>query len=229
MVEIDAKNKDFKAVSAAVKEAVAKGDSVTLRNAGKIYGIGAGFKKAKIKVVGDAGDYLGIVNAGGEIEVDGNAGNFVGDNMNSGLIKVNGNAGYGVGMYPYGGIIYVKGNAGDFSGTMNKGATIVIGGNVGLEVGTYMTAGKLVVAGNAGKNFGNFFIRGTIYLGGKAESLGHNVKQTELCKEDIEDLKKMLEASGIKADATKFKKYVPESEKPFYHKKPAKEATSCRS
>ncbi len=229
MVDIDAKGKDYKAVANAVKEAVSKGSPVTLKNAGSIYGIGAGFKDAKIKVIGDAGDYLGVVNAGGEIIVEGNAGNFCGDNMNQGKIVVTGNTGYGAGMYPYNGTLYVKGNAGSFTATMNKGATIVVGGNVGDEVGTYMTAGKLIVLGNAGKDFGNFFIRGTIYLGGKAQSLGHNVKPVELCKEDITELKRILDDAGFKFDVTKLKKYVPESEKPFYgHKKPVKEAGTCR-
>jgi len=229
MVDIDAKGKDFKAVSQAVKDAVAKGAPVVIKNAVGLYGLGAGQKSSKIKIVGDTGDYIGIVNAGGEIVVEGSVHNFVGDNMNSGKIVVTGSAGYGAGMYPYGGILYIKGDAGDFTATMNKGATIVIGGNVGDEVGTYMTAGKLIVLGNAGKDFGNYFIRGTIYLGGTAKRLGHNVKLVELCKDDIVELKKILDDAGFKFDVTKLKKYVPETEKPFYeHKKPAKEAVTCR-
>jgi glutamate synthase domain-containing protein 3 len=149
--------------------------------------------------------------------------------MITGKISVTGSTGYGAGMYCYGGTMFIKGDVGDFSSTMNKGATIVIGGNVGDEVGTYMTAGELIILGNAGKSLGNYIIRGAIYLQGEAKSLGNNIKEVPITDEEIKRFGSMFKAEGFDADPAKLKKYVPESDKPFYKaKKTEEEGESCR-
>lgn len=218
-VTVDAKGKELKDVSPQMRDAVSKGNNVVVKNADKLAGLGAGFRTGKIRVEGDAYDYVGAVNAGAEINISGKAHNFLGDNMTTGKITCAGDTGYGAGMYCYGGQLFVKGGAGDFTATMNKGATIVIGGNVGNEVGTYMTNGDLIILGNAGKSLGNFIIRGTIYLKGKAESYGNNVKEEPMTKDEMDRIGAILKAEGYNANPKDLKKLVPISNKPFYHPK----------
>ena len=212
---LDAKDLDLPQVSAALRR-LASSESVEIRNAAHLHGLCAGLKEGEYAIIGDAGDYLGVLNDGATIRVHGHVRNYVADNMTRGLVVVEGTAGYGAGLYPYGGTLVVHGSAGDFTATMNKGATILIAGSVGDEAGTYHLAGDFIVVGNAGLNFGNYLIRGNLYLGGECQSLGHNTRLDEMTKEDLQKLRRYFEEYDIRADVTRFRKIIAKSTKPFY-------------
>lgn len=213
---IDAKNKDLKAVNTKLKESV-NGVLVTVKNVSHLHGVAAGLKHGEIVIEGDAGDYVGVLNAGATVHVTNNAARYVADNMTAGTVIIDGDTDYGTGQYCYDGVVIVRGNSGDFTATMNKGATIIVCGNVGDEVGTYMLKGDLIVIGNAGEHFANYLIRGNVYIGGQWKSIGHNTKIAPLTDEDKAKLKAYFETYQIEADLATFKKIIAASEKPFYH------------
>ncbi len=212
---LDVKEMDLREASRLVKS-LPQDHPVEIANAAHLHGFLAGLKEGEYVVINDAGDYMGVLNDGAMIEITGRAGQYVGDNMTRGQIVVHGDAAYGAGLYPYGGTLLVHGNAGDFTATMNKGATIIVCGNVGDECGTYHLAGDFIVCGNAGLNFGNFLIRGTLYIAGEFASQGHNTRVEELTLEDEQKLRRLFEQYDISAEATKFRKLVAKSTKPFY-------------
>ncbi len=212
---IDAKSKELKEINRGIRESL-NGQAITVKNASHLHGLAAGLRHGQVAIQGDAGDYVGVLNAGADIHISANAGNYAADNMTSGAVIIRGDAGFGAGQYCYDGHVIIYGNAGDFTATMNKGATIIIVGDVGDEVGTYMLKGDLIVVGNAGKNFANFLIRGSVYIGGEWKSLGHNTKIEPLNKADVDKLQTYFDSYGINADPGTFKKIVAASEKPFY-------------
>ncbi len=216
MTAINAKSKKLKALSSQLKEALGD-EPVEVTNTKHLSGVAAGYKHGELIIKGDAGDYLGVLNAGATIKLTGNAGKYIADNMTAGTIIVDKNAGLGAGMYCYGGNLIVRGDAGDFTGTMNKGATILVVGDVGAEAGTYMLAGDLIVVGNAGENFANYLIRGNVFIGGDWETLGNNCDVVPLSEEDIDKLRALFETYKVESPITEFKKVVAASEKPFYH------------
>jgi len=216
MKTIDAKGKTLKIVNRALKQSL-NGQPVTVRNAGRVHGLAAGLRHGELIVRGNAGDYLGALNAGATITVTQDAGRYLADNMTAGLVVVEGRAEYGAAQYGYGGAVVVRGDAGDFTATMNKGATVIVCGNVGDDVGTYMLKGDLIVVGNAGERFANYLIRGSVYIGGAWKSLGHNTRAEPLSGEDVARLRAYFETYGIAADPGAFKKVVAASEKPFYN------------
>lgn len=216
MKTIDAKIKDLKSLNSALKESV-NGTPVKVKNAAHIHGLAAGMKHGEIIIESNAGDYVGVLNAGATIHVARNAGKYAADNMTAGTVIIDGSAEYGAGQYCYGGTIVIRGNAGDFTATMNKGATILVTGDVGDEVGTYMLKGDLVVVGNAGENFANYLIRGSVFIGGQWKSLGHNTRIEPLTEEDKARLRAYFETYQIEADPAVFRKIVAASEKPFYN------------
>lgn len=216
MKRIDAVNQDLKALNSALREAV-NGVPIIVENVSHIHGLAAGMRHGKIIVESNAGDYLGVLNAGASIEVTQNAGKYVADNMTAGTIVIDGDAEYGVGQYCYGGTIVVRGNAGDFTATMNKGAVIIVCGNVGDDAGTYMLKGDLIILGDAGENFANYLIRGNVYIAGQWKSLGHNTRIVPLTDEDHARLRAYFDTYQIQADPSLFKKIVAASEKPFYN------------
>ncbi|MCK4899918.1 MAG: hypothetical protein KAS38_14155 [Anaerolineales bacterium] len=215
MKTIDAKTKDLKTTSKALKEAL-NGQPVEVKNASHLHGLAGGLKHGEVIIRGEAGDYLGVLNDGTLIKVTDNAGQYAADNMTAGTLIVEGNAAYGAAQYCYGGTVVVHGNAGDFTATMNKGATVIIAGNVGDEAGTYMLNGDLIVAGDAGENFANYLIRGNVYIAGEWKSLGNNTRIEQLTVDDIDKLRALFYEYGIDSNPEGFKKIVAASEKPFY-------------
>ena len=212
---IDARACELRPVTTDLRAHLGEG-KVTVCDAEHLHGLAAGLKAGEVTILGNAGDYLGVLNDGATIHVTGNVGNYLADNMTHGTVIIEGNAGRGAAPYCYGGTVVVHGNAGDFTAVMNKGATVIIGGDVGNEVATYMLAGDLVIVGNAGKNLGNYLIRGNIYIAGNWETLGHNTKLEALTEADVTKLRAYLNQYGIEGDPAAFKKIVRLSEKPFY-------------
>ena len=192
MKTIDAKTKDLKTTSKALKEAL-NGQPVEVKNASHLHGLAGGLKHGEVIIRGEAGDYLGVLNDGTLIKVTDNAGQYAADNMTAGTLIVEGNAAYGAAQYCYGGTVVVHGDAGDFTATMNKGATVIIAGNVGDEAGTYMLNGDLIVAGDAGENFANYLIRGNVYIAGEWKSLGNNTRIEQLTVDDIDKLRALFD------------------------------------
>jgi len=212
---IDARACELRPVTTDLRAHLGEG-KVTVCDAEHLHGLAAGLKTGEMTILGNAGDYLGVLNDGATICVTGNVGNYLADNMTHGTVIVDGNAGRAAAPYCYGGTVVVRGNAGDFTAVMNKGATVIIGGDVGDEVATYMLNGDLVIAGNAGKNLGNYLIRGNIYIAGNWQTLGHNTRLEELTEADIAKLRAYFDQYGVKADPVAFRKIVRLSEKPFY-------------
>ena len=142
---IDAKTKDLKTLNSELKESI-NGVPVRVKNAAHLHGLAAGLKHGEVIIEGNAGDYVGVLNAGATIHVTEDVSRYVADNMTAGTVIIDGNADYGAGQYCYGGVVVIRGNAGDFTATMNKGATIIVTGDVGNDAGTYMLKGDLIVA-----------------------------------------------------------------------------------
>ena len=215
MNTIDATTKDMREVSRWIRGAQ-NGNTFTVKNAHHIHGLAAGLKHGEVVIQGDAGDYVGVLNAGADILVTANAGKYAGDNMTGGTLIIQGNAGFGAGQYCYDGNVILYGDAGDFTATMNKGATIIVAGNIGDDAGTYMLAGDLIVVGDAGETFANYLICGNIYIAGDWKSLGHNTMIESLTDDDIQKLQTYFDTYQIDADPNTFSKIVAASEKPFY-------------
>lgn len=216
MKTIDADKRSLKEVSGEVQAAL-PGEAVAVKNSAHLHGLGAGLRQGEIVVKGRAGDYLGVLNAGGTIVGSGDVGSFIADNMTAGTVLVSGDAGFGAAQYCYGGTVVIRGDAGDFCATMNKGATIIVCGNVGDDVGTYMLKGDLIILGDAGANLANCLIRGNVYIRGSWKSLGHNTRLEPLTDEDTSRLRALFDEYEIDAEPAAMKKIVAASEKPFYH------------
>jgi formylmethanofuran dehydrogenase subunit C len=135
-------------------------------------GIGAGMTGGRMRVIGDAGNFVGLGMFSGEIEVTGDTGHGLGTEMRGGVVRVAGSAGdYIGGAQPgssrgmTGGTIVVQGNAGDFVGSRMRRGLIAIGDSVGEYAGYKMLAGTIVVGGKCGSYAGAAMNRGTLWLG----------------------------------------------------------------
>ena len=135
----------------------------------RVKSLGAGMRKGRLSIFGNAGMHTGAGMVGGEIEVHGDAADWLGAEMRGGRIRVRGQAGDRVGV-PYaggqkgmrGGTILIDGSAGDEVGASMRRGLIAIGGSCGDFAGASMIAGSIFVFGPCGAWAGAGMRRGTI-------------------------------------------------------------------
>ena len=116
--------------TAGKEEKSAPSDAETITGTGQDY-IGEKLAAGKnIRVLGDAGDWIGYRMSGGEIRVEGNTGRETGNSMSGGEIYVEGDAKFLIGNFMSGGEIHVEGNAEDWTGHFMSGGILRIDGDV---------------------------------------------------------------------------------------------------
>ncbi|HYB09128.1 MAG TPA: formylmethanofuran dehydrogenase subunit C [Alphaproteobacteria bacterium] len=153
------------------------GDALVIAGAARrLDRIGAGMTQGKIIVDGDAGAYLGLGLAGGEIRVMGSVAFGAGTDMRDGKIHIASDAGDGVGgALPgatggmRGGVVIVSGRAGARCGYRLRRGLVAVSGDTAEACGARMVAGTIVVGGSMGSSAGAAMRRGSIVgLGGFA-------------------------------------------------------------
>ncbi|PCN49793.1 hypothetical protein B6U99_07890 [Candidatus Geothermarchaeota archaeon ex4572_27] len=127
---IDARQLSLREVNARIREAIARGLKVKVRNAKEVYGLAAGIDRGVVEVEGDVGERAAMLigrrerGVGPRIVINGNAGAYLADNAWAGEVIVHGSAGDYLGVYAYGGAIVVHGDAGHGVGQLLRGATV---------------------------------------------------------------------------------------------------------
>lgn len=178
-------------ISAAINNVIEEENEVHLDfrnfiNPHFISKIGYGFRRGKMKIVGNIGS-IGEYMRGGEIITIGNIQGPVGNTMYNGKITINGNVRGNVGRFMHGGLISVNGNVygnvGDvmFSPTglalrnniqtESEGGKIFVFGNVYGNVGIGMMRGEIDIKGNVYGNVGSFMSGGNIIIDGNVEGI----------------------------------------------------------
>jgi methylamine---glutamate N-methyltransferase subunit B len=168
-----------------------------------------------IEIAGHAGYYAAGMNKAATVVIDGNAGPGAAENMMSGRVEVRGFASGGAGASAHGGLLVIRGDAGLRCGISLKGADIVVGGDVGSFSGFMAQAGRMVVCGNAGEGLGDSLYEAVIYVHGEIRSLGADAHVQPMTSDDHAAVKSLLEAAGLKATLTEFKRVA--SARTLYH------------
>jgi Glutamate synthase domain 2 len=175
-------------------------------------------KGLTLNLIGDSNDYFGKGLSGGKLIV--HAPEDAGYNAEENIIIGN------VALYgATSGEAYIAGIAGERFCVRNSGATAVVEG-VGEHGCEYMTGGRAVILGPTGKNFAAGMSGGVAYVLDEENRLYKNLNKQlvsmELLSEknDIEELKKMIEkhveATGSKKGQKildSFEEYIPHFKK----------------
>jgi glutamate synthase domain-containing protein 3 len=88
-----------------------------------------------------------------------------------------------------------------------KGVDIVVGGDVGHMSAFMGQAGRLVVCGDAGDALGDSLYEARLYVAGAVKSLGADCVEKEVRPEHLAELTALLQAAGIDADPSSFRRY----------------------
>jgi glutamate synthase domain-containing protein 3 len=139
--------------------------------------------------------------------VHGNASTGIAENMMSGRVLVDGNVSQSAGATGRGGLLVVRGNASSRCGISMKGIDIVVGGSVGHMSAFMAQTGSLVVCGDAGEALGDSIYEARLYVLGSVASLGADCVEKELRDEHVDHVRDLLDAAGIDADPSEFRRY----------------------
>jgi glutamate synthase domain-containing protein 3 len=88
-----------------------------------------------------------------------------------------------------------------------KGIDVVVGGSVGHMSAFMAQTGTLVVCGDAGEALGDSIYEARLYVRGSVASLGADCVEKELRDEHRVQLRSLLEAAGVDADPSDFRRY----------------------
>jgi glutamate synthase domain-containing protein 3 len=88
-----------------------------------------------------------------------------------------------------------------------KGIDIVVGGSVGHMSAFMAQTGCLVVCGDAGDALGDSIYEARLYVRGAVAGLGADCIEKEMRDEHVAQVAGLLEAAGIDADASEFRRY----------------------
>jgi glutamate synthase domain-containing protein 3 len=149
------------------------------------------------------------------VRVHGNASTGIAENMMSGRVLVDGNVSQSAGATGRGGLLVVRGNASSRCGISMKGIDIVVGGSVGHMSAFMAQTGCLVVCGDAGDALGDSIYEARLYVRGTVAGLGADCIEKEMRDEHKAALRQLLDAAGVKADVSEFKRYG--SARKLYH------------
>jgi glutamate synthase domain-containing protein 3 len=219
MKTIDLKGKKPREANQLIRECAQKEDEIAIENPHSIHFLCAGLdleKPVRIEVNGDVGYYAASMINNVNMKIRGRAGWYPADNMTSGSLTIMSDGGDGAGQGMYGGVLTVHGNTNSRTGQLMKNGLIIVKGTSGFMTGLYMMNGRIVVCGNLDEYAGESIIGGVIYFGKEYKSLGKNARVEKISPDEEAWLGKTLSEQGIKEDATKFRKIVPISNRPFY-------------
>ena len=161
----------------------------------------------ELEIDGHVGYYCAGMNKHATVRVHGNASTGIAENMMSGLVVVDGNVSQSAGASGRGGLLVVRGNASSRCGISMKGIDIVVGGSVGHMSAFMAQKGCLVVCGDAGDALGDSIYEARLYVRGSVAGLGADCVEKELREEHLAQVAALLEAAGVDADATEFRRY----------------------
>jgi glutamate synthase domain-containing protein 3 len=161
----------------------------------------------EVEIEGHVGYYCAGMNKLATVRVHGNASTGIAENLMSGRVIVEGNASQSAGATGRGGLLVIRGDASSRCGISMKGIDIVVGGSVGHMSAFMAQTGCLVVGGDAGDALGDSIYEARLYVRGSVAGLGADCVEKEMRDEHIAQVAGLLEAAGIDADASDFRRY----------------------
>ncbi len=208
-VVITAGDLPIRELNQTIRDALAEGNAVTVRDTRSRHNLGIGLPVgARVSFDGSVGYYCGGLNDGAHITIERNAGWGVGEAMAKGEIVVGGYAGMSVGASMRGGLIHVKGNTGPRCGVAMKGGDIIVEGRIGHLSGFMAHAGRIIALGGAEGACADSLWGGEVWVAGPIKSLGVNSKIVDPKAEEIATIESLLTGRGLGDSSRGWQKIV---------------------
>ncbi len=208
-VVISAGETPIRELNQTIRDALAGGDAVTVRDTRSRHNLGIGLPVgARVSFEGSVCYYCGGLNDGAEITIERNAGWGVGEAMAKGEIVVGGYAGMAAGASMRGGLIHVKGDTGPRCGVAMKGGDIIVEGRIGHLSGFMAHAGRIIALGGAEGACADSLWGGEVWLAGPVKSLGVDTRIVEPGPDEVAAIEALLAGRGLGDGSRRWQKIV---------------------
>ena len=143
---------------------------------------------ARVRLLGNLGDFTATCCKGGSFTLEGNAMSWFGAYSTAGRLVVERDAGPRCGHGMSGARLFVHGSVGDEVGGAMCGGEIVIRGHAGRRAGIGMTDGLLIIVGDCKADAGQGMTGGRIIVDGRCLPEGEGAKQRTLTKSEHKEI-----------------------------------------
>tara|TARA_B100001996_G_scaffold250938_1_gene194614 strand:+ start:19 stop:1587 length:1569 start_codon:yes stop_codon:yes gene_type:complete len=147
---------------------------------------------ARIRLLGNLGDFTAACCNGGIFTLEGNALGWFGAFAQDGRLVIERDAGARCGHGMTGGRLFCHGSAGDELGASLAGGTIVIRGHAGRRAGIGMSDGLIIIVGDCKADAGQGMTGGRIVVDGRCLPEGEGAKQRSLTKAEHKEVNDIL-------------------------------------
>ncbi len=149
-------------------------------------------KGARVRLLGNLGDFTAACCKGGTFTLEGNALGWFGAFSTDGRLVVERDAGVHCGHGMTGGRLFCQGSVGDQAGAGLNGGTIIVRGHSGHQTGIGMKDGLIVIVGDCKADAGQGMTGGRIIVDGRCLPEGEGAKQRGLTKAEHKEIKALL-------------------------------------
>jgi glutamate synthase domain-containing protein 3 len=154
-------------------------------------------KGARVRLLGNLGDFTAFCCQGGTFTLEGNALGWFGAFSSDGRLVVERDAGVRCGHGMTGGRMFCQGSVGDEAGAMFAGGTLVVRGHAGQRTGLGMNDGTIVVIGDCQADAGQGMTGGRIIVDGRCLPEGEGAQQRSLTKTEHKEINLLLKEHDL--------------------------------
>jgi formylmethanofuran dehydrogenase subunit C len=152
---------------------------------------------ARVRLLGNLGDFTAFCCNGGTFTLEGNALGWFGAFSSDGRLVVERDAGFRCGHGMSGGRLFCQGSVGDEAGAALNGGTIIVRGHAGQRTGIGMEDGTIVVVGDCKGDAGQGMTGGRIIVDGRCLPEGDGALQRGLTKAEHKEINGLLKEHDL--------------------------------
>jgi len=154
-------------------------------------------KGARVRLLGNLGDFTAACCNGGTFTLEGNALGWFGAFSSDGRLVVERDAGVRCGHGMTGGRMFCHGSVGDEVGAALDGGTLIVRGHAGHRAGIGMKSGSIVIIGDCKADAGQGMTGGQIVVDGRCLPQGEGAKQRNLTKAEHKEINGLLKEHDL--------------------------------
>ena len=154
-------------------------------------------KGARVRLLGNLGDFTAFCCKGGTFTLEGNALGWFGAFSSDGRLVIERDAGIRCGHGMTGGRLFCQGSVGDEAGAALNGGTVIVRGHAGHRTGIGMVEGTIVVIGDCKADAGQGMTGGRIVVDGRCLPEGEGAKQRGLTKAEHKEINALLKEHDL--------------------------------
>ena len=152
---------------------------------------------ARVRLLGNLGDFTAACCNGGTFTLEGNALGWFGAFSTDGRLVVERDAGFRCGHGMSGGRMFCHGSVGDEAGASLNGGTLVVRGHAGQRTGIGMQDGLIIIVGDCKADAGQGMTGGRIIVDGRCLPEGEGALQRGLTKAEHKEINELLKEHDL--------------------------------